>query len=107
MFLETNVIPGASTEPNQQLSDVIDKNEKELKEVRSEVSKAIAHASDLNQKSLSLEQDFADTRNLQGVRAASVYQNIANDIQDARRFAEEADKAADNATTMVKTRKIS
>lgn len=100
--LGDTVTPGISTDANKQLSEIIDKNNNELREVGDEVSKAIEHARELSDKSLSLDQDFADTRHLTGVRAASAYQDIANDIENAKKFVEEAFKAADNATKMVK-----
>ncbi|XP_011495348.1 PREDICTED: laminin subunit alpha [Ceratosolen solmsi marchali] len=99
--MKNNVIPGATTQANQKLSDTIDSVEEMLLDVRDLVPKANIYAQSLDQKSIELESLLTNTRNLTGVRAASVYQNIANNINEARLFAQEASKSADNATNLV------
>lgn len=66
-----------------------------------EAPRAVTHANELNSKSMDLEALLTNTRNLTGVRAASVYQDISNNIATARELANEALKSADNATNLV------
>lgn len=77
-----------------------------MKELRGEVRKAVDHANDLEEKSLSMDRGLTQTRGLTGVRAASAYEDIVKSITDAKKFAEEASRAADNATTLVRFRLI-
>jgi ABC-type transporter Mla subunit MlaD len=101
-YAEDNVIPKATTEANTKLSSTINSIEEMLLDVRDIVPKASIYAQNLDEKSMELESLLTNTRNLTGVRAASVYQNIANNINEAREFAQDASKSADNATNLVK-----
>ncbi|XP_014209765.1 laminin subunit alpha isoform X2 [Copidosoma floridanum] len=100
--LKNNVKVGTETEENQKLSDALADNDQLILSVVVDiVPKAVAHSRDLEAKSLRLESLLTNTRNLPGVRATSVYENMANNMRDALQFAEDASKAATNATSML------
>ncbi|XP_031783644.1 laminin subunit alpha [Nasonia vitripennis] len=98
--IKSNEVPGMPSEASQRLSETIDSNNVMLAEVKKEVPEAVAHAQELEHKSYELENLLTDTRNLTGVRAASVFQDIANHMNEAKQFAEDAAKAANNATAL-------
>ena len=101
---ENRITPGALTEASQKLNEMIDTNDLILqKEVVEFVPTAVNHARELDYKSKQLEELLTVTRNLTGVRAASAYQDIATSIDQAKEFAADAMKAAENATLMVKS----
>ena len=100
--IESHVTPGQPTEASEKLAEAIDLNNRTLLDVQDEVPKAIKYAQDLNMKSMELEALLTVTRNLTRVRAASVYQDIANNINAAKQLAEDAVKSVDNATNLVR-----
>ncbi|KAJ8668735.1 hypothetical protein QAD02_010398 [Eretmocerus hayati] len=92
------VFPDEPVDENQKLSELVDKNANLLNDLEGEVLRAAGHAQALESESQRLEQVLTKTRNLTGVRAASAYQGITNDITLAEEYAKDAYKSANNAT---------
>lgn len=100
IFLENSL--ESEMETHQRLNELTESNEKELLQGLADiVPRAKNHSILLNDKSLTLESLLINTRDLSGVKAASVYENIANSMKTALQFADDAAKAAANTTNMV------
>ena len=100
-IVESEVQGEPLTEAAKQLSDVIDSRVKPLEEMSLEAPEIMKYAHDLERKAMQLESMFTNTRNLSGVQASVVYEDISKNLNAAMQYSTDAVRAANNATILV------